>query len=261
MSTWVLLRGLTRERRHWGDFPALLQEAFPDARIFALDLPGNGTLRHAPSLMAIGQMAQCCRTQLRRRGAAPPYHLLALSLGAMVAVAFAEAFPEETGACVLINTSLRPFNPVYWRLRPHSYPALLRLALAPQSAEAREQLIYRLTSNRPTRARTIVGDWIRYHREQPVSAVNALRQLYAALTYRAPAQPPTSRMLLLASGGDVLVDVRCSRRLAERWRVPLVEHPDAGHDLPLDDGPWVVRQVKCWLAAGGGRGEATPVGR
>jgi hypothetical protein len=24
-------------------------------------------------------------------------------------------------------------------------------------------------------------------------------------------------------------------------------HPDAGHDLPLDDGVWVSQQVKDWL--------------
>lgn len=252
MSTWVLLRGLTRERRHWGDFPAVFQEAVPDARIVALDLPGNGSLWRARSPTAVGQMAQCCRAQLRRSGAAAPYHLLGMSLGAMVAVAFAAACPKETGACVLINTSLRPFNPVHWRLRPHNYLALLRLALLPQSAEAREQLIYRLTSNRPARSGAVLGDWIRYRREQPVSAANALRQLCAALAYRAPAQPPAARTLLLASAGDALVDVRCSHRLAQKWHVPLVEHPDAGHDLPLDDGPWVARQVRSWLAAGSG---------
>ena len=29
MSTWVLLRGLTRESRHWGDFPDILREHLP----------------------------------------------------------------------------------------------------------------------------------------------------------------------------------------------------------------------------------------
>jgi hypothetical protein len=24
-------------------------------------------------------------------------------------------------------------------------------------------------------------------------------------------------------------------------------HPSAGHDLPLDDGPWVAAQVRDWL--------------
>jgi hypothetical protein len=26
-----------------------------------------------------------------------------------------------------------------------------------------------------------------------------------------------------------------------------VEHPSAGHDLPLDDGPWLVRELGAWL--------------
>jgi hypothetical protein len=28
----------------------------------------------------------------------------------------------------------------------------------------------------------------------------------------------------------------------------LAIHPGAGHDLPLDDAPWVAQQVRDWLA-------------
>ena len=27
----------------------------------------------------------------------------------------------------------------------------------------------------------------------------------------------------------------------------LVVHPDAGHDLPQDDGPWVAERIRLWL--------------
>jgi len=47
---------------------------------------------------------------------------------------------------------------------------------------------------------------------------------------------------------DRLVDARCSERLAQAWQVELHTHPDAGHDLPLDDGEWVARQVAQWTA-------------
>jgi len=40
-----------------------------------------------------------------------------------------------------------------------------------------------------------------------------------------------------------LVSVRCSERLAAQWGVLLQLHPTAGHDLPLDDGSWVVQQI------------------
>ncbi|RYY52271.1 MAG: alpha/beta hydrolase, partial [Comamonadaceae bacterium] len=45
MTTWVLLRGLTREAGHWGAFPDLLRAQLQSGtRVIALDLPGNGAL-------------------------------------------------------------------------------------------------------------------------------------------------------------------------------------------------------------------------
>ncbi|PMZ18082.1 alpha/beta hydrolase, partial [Pseudomonas sp. FW306-02-F08-AA] len=38
----------------------------------------------------------------------------------------------------------------------------------------------------------------------------------------------------------------CSQALAAAWNLPLVMHPFAGHDLPLDDPAWVVAQVLQW---------------
>ena len=40
---WVLLRGLTREARHWGGFPERLGAAL-GVEVHCLDLPGNGHL-------------------------------------------------------------------------------------------------------------------------------------------------------------------------------------------------------------------------
>jgi predicted alpha/beta hydrolase family esterase len=54
-------------------------------------------------------------------------------------------------------------------------------------------------------------------------------------------------LLLLASAQDQLVDPRCSAALAHAWHRPLVRHTSAGHDLPLDDGAWVISQIRQWL--------------
>ena len=54
-------------------------------------------------------------------------------------------------------------------------------------------------------------------------------------------------LLVLASAADALVDPRCSQRVAQAWGCVLRTHPSAGHDLPLDDGEWVVREVSAWL--------------
>ena len=77
---------------------------------------------------------------------------------------------------------------------------------------------------------------------------NALRQLLAAMRFRAPRHKPEVPLLILASASDRLVDPRCSQRLAAGWHSTLIMHPDAGHDLPLDDARWVATHIHGWLA-------------
>ena len=248
MSTWVLLRGLTRERRHWGSFPTTFSQAVPDANVNALDLPGNGALHREQSPAAVPEMAEHCRRALLAQGIAPPYHLLAMSLGAMVATAWGAAHPDEIAAVVMINTSMRPFNPFHQRLRPGNYGRLLRLMLAPgTSNDDWERAILAMTSRRPHHPEGLLADWVSYRRESPVAAGNALRQLVAAARFCAPLTKPIAHVLVLASSGDGLVDLRCSEQLAARWQVPLAVHPWAGHDLPLDDATWLAAQVAAWL--------------
>jgi pimeloyl-ACP methyl ester carboxylesterase len=251
MSTWVLLRGLTRESRHWGTFPALLQAHLGSAQAVTLDLPGNGRLNAQPSPAGVPGMAVACRALLRERGLPPPYHLLAMSLGAMVALAWANEHPGELQACVLINTSLRTFSPWYQRLRPRNYGALLGMALS-RDASAKERTVLGMTTRHPTADTSqLLADWVRWRRECPVTGANALRQLWAAARFSTPRAAPQVPLLVLSSAADGLVDPRCSQRLAQAWGVPLRTHPTAGHDLPLDDGAWVAREVAGWLAAQG----------
>lgn len=247
-STWVFLRGLMRDGRHWGDFPETFRRALPEASIELLDFPGNGSLSDDTSASRVEDMVEHCRSELRRRGLAPPYRLLAMSLGAMVAASWASRYPQELAACVLINTSLRPFSPPHWRLRPRVWPSVLRLALRPPAPRAVEAMILGLTSRRHDASGPLLDDWTAWRRSHPVSRANALRQLLAAARYRAPPTAPETRLLILASARDGLVDSRCSQRLARQWRCALEVHPTAGHDLPLDDGPWVAKTVAGWLA-------------
>lgn len=252
-TTWILLRGLTRACHHWGGFADTFERALGDARVIALELPGNGSLHRINSPASIPGMAAYCRSALEQRGIAPPYRILAMSLGAMVAVAWASAHPAEVTHCVLVNTSLRPFSPFHRRLRLANYPTLLRVALG-APALAAERTILRMTSAVHADDAALVQDWAGFRTLHPVSAGNALRQVLAAACYRAPLAPPPADMLLLAGAGDRLVDPACSRAIAVRWRRALRVHASAGHDLPLDDAPWVAAQVADWLAGRPGRG-------
>lgn len=245
MSSWVLLRGLTREKRHWGAFPEILEGACGDAGIYAIDLPGNGSLNAQESPTRVAEMAENCRQQLRELGVAPPYRLLAMSLGAMVAIAWASRNPGDIAGCVLINTSLRSLSPFRHRLRPQNYLKLASLLMPGCDPRFRESVILRITSNLPISPATL-SEWSDYARQKPVSAPNALRQLLAAARYQPPSAKPLPPVLVLCSAQDRLVDPRCSRRLAAHWHCAFAEHLSAGHDLPLDDAPWVAEQARRW---------------
>lgn len=248
MQTWILLRGLTRESRHWGNFPGQFQLVLPSTQIIALDLPGNGRLNQQRTPLLIQDMAAHCRAQLVSRNIAPPYHILAMSLGAMVAVAWSEMYPREVATQVLINTSMRPFSPFFHRLLPANYAQLLKLSLMRATPEAWERAVLTLTSNR-SRA-DVLPLWLALRQETPVSRSNAIRQLIAAARFHAPLVKPPVPTLLLSSEQDHLVSVNCSKALARHWQCGLRVHSSAGHDLPLDDGPWVAAQVRAWLTGG-----------
>lgn len=247
-----------REARHWGDFPAVFAAARPGATVLTPDLPGNGHRHLDDSPTCIAAMVDDCRAGLRMAGVEPPYRILALSLGGMVAAAWNERYPDEIQAQVLINTSMRPYSHIFLRLRPRNYPALVRLALYGKDLALRERVILGLTSRDGDRQADVLQSWVAIARDAPVSRGNAIHQLFAAARFRADAKalrPPT---LLLASEGDRLVNSACSANIASAWEATLARHPDAGHDLPLDEPRWVTERICDWLDAGAARPDREP---
>lgn len=240
------MRGLTREAGHWPGFAQALAER-SGRPVLPLDLPGNGTQWASRSPCDVASIAQ----DLRRRAGVPrqPVLLVALSLGAMAALEWCRADPEGVAGCVLINTSMAGVSPFWQRLRPGRYPTVARLLLPGLTPQEREGRVLAMTSARPHDHPEAAQAWAELARRHPVSRANALRQLWAAARWRAPALPPTVPLLLLASRGDHLVSPRCSAQLAKRWDLPLRLHPWAGHDLPLDDPDWVLDQLIGWSRA------------
>lgn len=244
---WVLLRGLGREARHWGEFPQILRDALHGASVLTPDLPGNGLRWQETSAASIAGQCDSLRAALSDLLAQGPVNVLAISLGGMVAVDWAHRYPSEVARLALVNTSFASIAPFWRRLRWHNYPTLLSLPL--YRIAAREQGILRLTSNRIDRRACALPQWVAWQRETPVTTGNLLRQLYAAASYRAPKRWPTCPTLVLASEQDRLVDPYCSVKLAELAGWPIAMHPNAGHDLPLDDPQWLAAQISQWSQA------------
>lgn len=236
---WILLRGLTREQSHWGDFHQQLDLRFPEHRFHCIDLPGTGTRFQEPSPSTIAGIRQC--VQDYAANIPGPMGLLGLSMGGMVALDWAQADPGRIASLVLINTS-SGFSPPWQRMRPAAFGEALGMALR-RNVEARERGILKLTSNRPI-GQALEASWLLVQRQRPVTRRTALAQVRAAATYRPHPEVPAVKGLLLASAGDRIVHWHCSRALARRWHWPLRIHPDAGHDLPLDAPDWVLEQFR-----------------
>jgi pimeloyl-ACP methyl ester carboxylesterase len=243
--SWIFLRGLTREARHWGNFTSQFQARL--GKVTALDLPGNGEFHAQASPFTVQEMVTFARLQLLAQGIKPPYQLLAMSLGGMVATCWAQRHPDEVSRLVLINTSMRPYSGIMQRLRPGNWLALLALAWRWHDRQYAESSIYSITCNQTAQRDADLKAWQQIRRSAPVSSANALRQLAAAARFSCAPQTPRCPALVLSARADRLVSPLCSAQLAAAWQVPHLIHPWAGHDLPHDDGQWVCERVDDWL--------------
>jgi pimeloyl-ACP methyl ester carboxylesterase len=247
-TPWVLIRGLTREAGHWGTFVDELRQCLPEgARVLTPDLAGNGVRFREASHLSVPAMAEDLRQQLREQGLQGPCRVLAMSLGAMVATAWAHAHPAEIDRMVLMNTSLKPYSQPWERLRPAQWLRIVRMSMMYPDVRAIERTTMRMTTRHPAHPDSTLEHWMNLRTAHPVTATNALRQLWAALRYSAPGVRPPVPVLLLQGLGDELVSPRCTQALQSRWQCAHAAHPTAGHDLPLDASGWVVEQVMNWV--------------
>ncbi|NJL25259.1 MAG: alpha/beta hydrolase [Calothrix sp. SM1_5_4] len=248
VSTWILLRGLVREKGHWGPFLDQFSQAFASEEVLAIDLPGMGEFRDRRSPANMKDIFQFVRGQAIARGRAQSrFRLVAISLGAMVAVEWMRQKPEDLSGCVLINTSLRTVSPFYHRLRWQVWGDFLKI-LSIQSPREREKAIVDLLINSEEARAKALAIWTKIAIERPVSYRDFAAQLFAAARFDPEFTKSEIPVLLLSGLGDRMVEPSCSTALHERWGWPIERHPWAGHDLPWDDPDWVVRKIQSWAA-------------
>lgn len=267
MSAWILLRGLARESRHWAHLPAILRARGIDGEIVFADLPGSGRHIRERAPTTIAATTDFVRARSAAGGSGPPYRIIGMSLGAMVAVDWARRFPDDVEALVLINTSMRRHAGTFERLRPGAWARIARAAWgwnARMGAETgpgfgagvhsglastrtSEAIIHALTCARTDTRAGDLAAWTAVFESAPPTRRNALRQLWAAARFHGPPLAPRCPTLLLASRADALVHPVCSKKLAAAWNAPLVEHPWAGHDLAHDDPAWLADTIAAWV--------------
>lgn len=245
-KTFLLLRGLMREQRHWEGFPDVLQTQFPDAEIITPDIPGNGLHFRSRSPDSIEKITDSVRQVIAVSHNSRQINIIALSMGGMSAIDWMCRYPDEIASAVLINTSTQLYSPFFQRLRWQSYLSIMRLIF--QKPQQQELMILKLTSNQHNKDRELLQRWCTWRRQYPVSMKSAYNQLLASATFKST-EKPEQPILIMASKADRLVDYRCSLVLQHAWKTAYQEHPTAGHDLPLDDPDWVAEKLYSWYAS------------
>ncbi len=239
---WILLRGLTREVSHWGDFGATLAAALPGTEVVPIELPGAGTLREA---RWPGDVAAAMEDVRVRAGAwRGRTFVFGMSLGGMVTLEWAARHGGELAGIVVGASSARDLSRPWQRLRPAALPAILGGRLR-RDVAAREAAIVRVVTNRADRWAEVATRWTEIARARPVSGAAARDQLAAALRWNAPARLEVPALFMVGTT-DKLVEASCSRALARRFVAPLVEHPTAGHDLSTDEPHWLAGEIARW---------------
>jgi alpha-beta hydrolase superfamily lysophospholipase len=244
-TTFFLLRGLAREAGHWGDFVDRLRVAQPGAEVHCLDAPGNGSRRDVPVPRTLeGSMEHVRRdaevlVPAARRG---PTFVFAMSMGGMIALAWAKAHGAELAGVAIANSSVSGLSPFYRRMRPGVWPRLFANFVR-RDVVAREASILRMVSNDAAAREAALPGWARIIQERPNTTVSARAQLRAAMRFRAPEPPLAAPLLVLSSEGDRMVHPSCSAGIARHYGAETRIHPTAGHDLGLDAPGWLVEQL------------------
>lgn len=243
-----LLRGLVREKKHWGDFLDKIQKTFPEAKIYTPEIQGVGEYYNVTSPSTLEELVDFMRSQFKDQIEQSDQNILvAMSLGGMIARCWMEKYPTDFKKSVLINTSFRKLSCTFKRIRPMAALAFIRLFLTTNTS-LRELGILRLVSNSPEeKLQKILPSWIDIQRKRPVKRQSFINQIKAALTYHPPLDKPQSDLLILAGADDRLCHCQCSIDVYKAWGGKLELHPYAGHDLPIDAPEWIVKQMKDWI--------------
>jgi pimeloyl-ACP methyl ester carboxylesterase len=249
MANWLLLRGLTREQRHWGRFPDTLSQKL-GTKVLTLDAPGFGTEAGRRSPRTLAAITDDVRDRFGRLRGDAEWSILGISLGGMITLDWCARHPDDFARAVVINSSAS--NAASFRQRFNPRATLMVLGMPVRSPESIEREILAISSNRFAGDDDLVRSWASWRTEHRPSVASILAQVGAGVSFRM-ADAIDVPVLVLSSKGDRLVSYRCSEGIADRLGASIRTHDEtAGHDLTLDDPDWVCDQVAAWIT------ESTP---
>lgn len=238
---WVLIRGLGRHSKHWGEFPSLLEKEL-NCNTIALNLPGAGN-EYQTTPTSIQKITDLVREKwLQKKSPNTKYSIMAISLGGMVAMDWSARYPDDFENIITINSSTKTGTSFLERIQPEAIKVISKLFFT-DDMRKREESVLRLTVNTAIINDELIDKWALIATSMNLNRTNFLKQLIAATKFRLP-EKINSSYYVFAAENDRLANVECSRVLAKNFNAKLFIHPTAGHDIPTDDPHWVIENIK-----------------
>ncbi|MBK9293008.1 MAG: alpha/beta hydrolase [Oligoflexia bacterium] len=207
-KNWILIRGLARHSQHWGTFSDMFVKAHAGDFVEFLDLCGNGTQNELSSFLKISDYTDDLRLRSKSIAKNEKVNIVAISMGAMVAIDWVNRYPKEVESITTINTSDGGSSKFWQRLQPESYKILAKILFYNQNPYEREKLsldlITNLLKNKAEVAKQFSGFKV-------TSRINFFRQIFAASQFRFPKNKPNCEITMICSNGDRLVSSQCTK--------------------------------------------------
>jgi pimeloyl-ACP methyl ester carboxylesterase len=241
-KAWLGLRGLVRGNGHWGGFPEKLLQTDPRLEFELLEIPGNGTRFQETTPLQVSKVIQAIQEKSELLKKYQSVNLLGLSLGGMISMKWAELYPHQINKLIVVNSSLSQFSPFYRRLIPNAYRAIIKI-IPTHEHHLREKYIFDLISNNTKESMRYLTEASFFSKSHPVKLSNFFRQLYLAQQIQIYPEKIKAKPIILFSRNDHLVHYSCSLVIAKTFSWKHFEHPTAGHDLAIDDSPWLIEKL------------------
>jgi len=242
-----LIRGLTRESGHWGDFLIYLREALPDANIHLLDLPGAGVhvteKASSNAKKMVDFMRERALSDIQKQDSINI--ICATSLAGMLATEWVLNHKNDFHGLIMINSSFRGICSMNERVNKAVRGDMLKILLT-SNIEYRERLIIRVNSNKPELHDSLTKEWSKIQRERRMTRMNILRQTLAGMRYGTKGRKPEIPLLIIGSKADRMVLPSCIEKMHGFFGGKLVWHPTSGHGLPIDEPEWLSAVISDW---------------
>lgn len=239
----VLIRGIMSSSEHWWNFIPTLSDYFPKSNIETPDILGNGKMHLRKTPLSPQKNIAALRNQLKNKNRKI---LIGFSLGGMLAVEWAFLHPEEVAGIVLINSSLTG-SVIAKRFRPKSFFKVLMMGLERNPYERENKILDITTRLLGEKKHEVINGFSLIEQKHPTQPLNFIRQLLVARQVTMFRDKPNCPIFILNSTQDQVVHHHCSHMIANKWNLELKAHPEAGHDLTLDDPHWVAKELRMWF--------------